>query len=181
MRTRVQWETVRQIFWRALFGFMGPLMVSFSLAACNQAPSLPKLEFDVNPDIKGELVSYDYITVYGAVTRGLKQCWLADKKLLQESELVTRTNNKQNNRRADIFIHGKAKKKKQGLRIISVHLVAKSANATEVSVDNRILDPVTVKHFKSDIRHFLKGGHDCPVHKTDGVIVPKKTKAEGRK
>ena len=173
MRLRVKRGIVQQVGESAVVTFI----ICSWLVACNQAPSLPKLEFDVNPDIKGELVSYDYITVYGAVTRGLKQCWLADKKLLQKSELVTRTNNKQDNRRADIFIHGKAKKKKQGQRIISVHLVAKSANATEVSVDNRILDPVTVKHFKSDIRHFLKGGHECPDHKRDGVIVPKKTKA----
>ena len=177
MRSGVKNEIIQQVGKRAV----AVLMVSFLLAACNQAPSLPKLEFEVNPDIKGELVRYDYITVYGAVTRGLKQCWLADKKLLQKSELVTRTNNKQNNRRADIFIHGKAQKDKQGQRIISVHLVAKGKTVTEVSVDNRILDPVTVKHFKSDIRHFLKGGHECPEHKTDGVIVPKKTKAGTKK
>ena len=169
MRLGVKSEIVQKVGKRAV----AALMICVWLAGCSQAPSLPKLEFEVNPDIKGELVNYDYITVYGAVTRGLKQCWLADKKLLQKSELVTRTNNKQNNKRADIFIHGKSKKKKQGQRIISVHLVAKNENATEVSVDNRILDPVNVKHFKSDIRHFLKGGHDCPDHKTDGVIVPK--------
>lgn len=156
-----------------------PLIISLSLNACNQAPSLPKLEFDVNPDIKGELVDYDYITVYGAVTRGLSQCWLAEKKLLQKAVLITKPNNRQHNRRADIFIHGKVKKPKkpkEGPRIISVHLVAKSKTATEVSVDNRLLDPITVKHFKSDIRHFLKGGHDCPVHKTEGVIEPKNRK-----
>ncbi len=177
MRSGLKSEIVHKVGKLALTG----LVLCVWLAACNQAPSLPKLEFEVNPDIKGELVSYDYITVYGAVTRGLKQCWLADKKLLQKSELVTRTNNKQNNRRADIFIHGKAKKKKQGLRIISVHLVARSKTTTEVSVDNRILDPVTVRHFKSDIRHFLKGGYECPDHKRDGVIVPKKKKAGGKK
>ncbi len=160
----------KQMFARGGFA----LSVSLLLACCAQTPSLPKLEFDVNPDIKGELVDYDYITVYSAVARGLSQCWLAEKKPLQKSELISRTNNKLNNKRADIFIHGRAKKPKKGPRIISVHLVAKSKTATEVSVDNRLLDPITVKHFKSDIRHWLKNGDGCPKHKNDHLITPKK-------
>jgi len=156
-----------------LLALEATLTVSIWLAACNQVPSLPKLELDVNPDIKGEVVNYNYISVYGAVTRGLKQCWLADKKPLQKTELITRTNNKQNNKRADIFIHGKAKKNKQGRRIISVHLIAKSQTATEVSVDNRILDLITVKHFKDDIRHWISGEEGCPEHKNENEITPK--------
>lgn len=150
------------------------LLIVAQLSACNQAPTLPKIELDVNPDIKAELIDYDYITAYGAVTRGLKQCWLADKKPLQKSEMVTKTNNKKDNKRADIFINGAAKKPKEGPRIISIHLVAKNETKTEVSVDNRLLDPVTIKQFKNDIRHFLKGGENCPAHKVDGVIEPKK-------
>jgi len=181
MRPSVKKDTVRKAARSALVVLVAALSISIWLAGCNQVPSLPKLELDVNPDIKGEVVNYNYISVYGAVTRGLKQCWLADKKPLQKSELITRTNNKQNNKRADIFIHGKTKKNKQGRRIISVHLIAKSQTTTEVSVDNRILDLITVKHFKNDIRHFLKGGHECPVHKQDGEIVPKKQKAVKKK
>lgn len=162
------------IFARALIAIaLGGL-----LAACAQTPSLPKLDFEVNPDLKGEWVELDYITAYGLVTRGINQCWLAKKKPLYKSEVETRTNNKQNKKRADIFIQGAGKGKQKGPRIISVHLVARGADATEVSVDNRLLDPTTGKWFQRDIRHFLKGGQDCPVHKAKGGIEPKKEKKE---
>ena len=138
---------------------------------------LPKLDLDVNPNIKGELIEMNYIAAYSVIARGIQHCWLADKKPLAKAQFFARTNTKDKTPRSDIYLHKAEKGRKRGPRIISVHLEPKG-NATEIRVDNRLLDPLNHTHFNNDIRHWVKGGGGCSEHRNEVEFTPKPAKKQ---
>ncbi len=161
----------RHFVQKALLG--GALLL---LASCTSSlvpkVELPKVELDINPNIKGEVINLNYIAAYSVIAKGVQHCWLADKKPLAKAQFFARTNTKDKTPRSDIYLHKAEKGRKRGPRIISVHLEPKG-EATEIRVDNRLLDPLNLAHFNNDIRHWVKGGEGCPAHKNDVEFTPK--------
>ena len=167
-KTRARPKTAKPFAKGALFS--GILLI---LASCtNTNDIIPKVELDINPNIKGEVVEMNYIAAYSAIAKGVQHCWLADKKPLAKAQFFARTNTKDKTPRSDIYLHKAEKGRKRGPRIISVHLEPKG-EATEIRVDNRLLDPLNHPHFNTDIRHWVKGGGGCPEHKNDIEFTPK--------
>ncbi len=116
-------------------------------------------------------IDLDYITAYSNIARGIRTCWLADKKPLQNSQFFTRTNNRQSAKTALISVHAPAEHPKRGPRIFSVHL-KKRADGSELRINNRLLDPINNKHLVSDIHQWAKGESNCPEHRNSNEITP---------
>lgn len=175
------WGAVKQEKkWRLSVGAGGWLAALTLLSACT-SPSefIPKVDLEINPNIKGETVEMNYIAAYSVIAKGVQQCWLAEGKPLSKAQFFARTNTKAQTPRSDIYLHKTEKGRKRGPRIVSVHLEPKGT-ATEIRVDNRQLDPITLTHFNTDIRHWLNGNGECRKHQTEGEIIPKSVEKKSK-
>lgn len=148
------------------------LLVSAMVAGCAQSPvKVIPLSVDTTSALASEKITTDYIAAYNYIARGIRKCWLADKKPLQKSQFFARTNVKGEEKKAAIFIHAPAPSPKRGPRIFSVHLIPISTG-TELRFDNRSLDPLNEQRLSKDIRQWAIGKTDCLDHSTSNEITP---------